>query len=453
MQTKELTSRSRAVPSARAPSPLYQRLPRGPHGLDPGEVARHQRARIHGAMIEAVACEGLQGTSVKRVIALAGVSRRSFYEHFANREDCFLATFDMLAGRALRRARRAFLETDGDLEERLRGAFAELASAIAEDSKGADLVLLEAQRSGAAAGGRLRAAITAGGAPLGRALRGLAPGVELPLPLLRAIAGGLHGILSANRRQVEEGAGGCDLPAAMLDWTLTFRQAPAGLIAAHARLWSPGGGSGAARRARVTRSWPRLDEAGRMRRAALRLALEETYDQVTPAQIADESLVPAEAFEAHFADRDDCFMAAMEALAGELVATVGSAQGTGLTWPEEVRVAMGALTEHLGARPLDAATIAEGAFAAGPRAARRNLELAVEIAGELTRGAPGRPAEAATVDAIAGAIWHTVGCLWATGRPRLLPFLSDYLAYVVLAPYLGGAEADGALAGAPPSGG
>ena len=72
------------------PRPLYRRLPRGPHQLGKRAVARNQRVRIHGAMVRALAAEGYDGVSVRLLIALAGVSRRSFYEQFAGKQDCFL---------------------------------------------------------------------------------------------------------------------------------------------------------------------------------------------------------------------------------------------------------------------------------------------------------------------------------------------------------------------------
>ena len=57
------------------------------------DVARNQRARMYGGMIEAVAERGYSRTTVAHVIGLAGVSRRAFYEQFANKEACFLATY------------------------------------------------------------------------------------------------------------------------------------------------------------------------------------------------------------------------------------------------------------------------------------------------------------------------------------------------------------------------
>jgi AcrR family transcriptional regulator len=101
--------------------PLYKRLPHGPHRLDRDQVVLHQRARIHGAMVEAVAECGYEGTSVKQVISLAGVSRRSFYEQFANKQESFLATFDLIAHQTAQQSRSAYLLAEGGLEERLRG--------------------------------------------------------------------------------------------------------------------------------------------------------------------------------------------------------------------------------------------------------------------------------------------------------------------------------------------
>ena len=55
-------------------SAMYRRLPHGPHGMGRDAVASHQRARLFGAMIEAIHRQGYKGTTVAHVIALAGVS-------------------------------------------------------------------------------------------------------------------------------------------------------------------------------------------------------------------------------------------------------------------------------------------------------------------------------------------------------------------------------------------
>jgi AcrR family transcriptional regulator len=53
-----------------------------------------QRGRLLEAMAEAVAEKGYAPTTVADVIARAGVSRKTFYEHFRDKEDCFLAAYD-----------------------------------------------------------------------------------------------------------------------------------------------------------------------------------------------------------------------------------------------------------------------------------------------------------------------------------------------------------------------
>ena len=44
-------------------------------------------------MIKAVNDNGFVATTISDLVAGAGVSRRSFYEHFANKEECLLATY------------------------------------------------------------------------------------------------------------------------------------------------------------------------------------------------------------------------------------------------------------------------------------------------------------------------------------------------------------------------
>src|SRR3954469_10320386 len=76
------------------PSQALSRLPRGRHAA-PREVVREsQRGRLLAAMATAVGEKGYGAVAVADVIAAAGVSRRTFYEHFHNKEECFLAAYD-----------------------------------------------------------------------------------------------------------------------------------------------------------------------------------------------------------------------------------------------------------------------------------------------------------------------------------------------------------------------
>ncbi len=74
-----------------------EQLPRGRHGLSRDEVLASQRGRMLDAICQAVAEQGYAGTSVADVIRGAGVSRETFYEHFDDKEECFLAAYDLAA--------------------------------------------------------------------------------------------------------------------------------------------------------------------------------------------------------------------------------------------------------------------------------------------------------------------------------------------------------------------
>ena len=76
------------------PSVTHDPLPRGPHRLAREEVMASQRGRMLEAMAEAVAEKGYAATTVADVIRRAGVSRRTFYEQFRDKEECFLAAYD-----------------------------------------------------------------------------------------------------------------------------------------------------------------------------------------------------------------------------------------------------------------------------------------------------------------------------------------------------------------------
>ncbi|MGN6201885.1 MAG: TetR/AcrR family transcriptional regulator [Solirubrobacterales bacterium] len=71
-----------------------QSLPRGRHGLPRELIVENQRARIVSGMIETVAEQGYGKATIANVIALAKVSRKTFYESFANREDCYRAAYE-----------------------------------------------------------------------------------------------------------------------------------------------------------------------------------------------------------------------------------------------------------------------------------------------------------------------------------------------------------------------
>ena len=103
--------------SSRARGGSDERRSRGPAGQQ--GVGEIQRARIVAAMGELVRERGPGAVTIAHVVARSGVSRRTFYELFTDREDCFLAVFDIAVARAAESVLPAY-EAPGKWRERVR---------------------------------------------------------------------------------------------------------------------------------------------------------------------------------------------------------------------------------------------------------------------------------------------------------------------------------------------
>jgi TetR/AcrR family transcriptional regulator len=409
-------------------APLYERLPRGPHQLGADVVAENQRRRIHGAMIEAVAANGYGRTSVKQVVTLAGVSRRAFYEQFANKQECFLATLDLIAAHTLARIAESYRASEGTLEQRLGIALASFAEIVRTNPKGSRVMLVDAPSAGPAGWARLTQTLATFESRLAASFAHAPDAAPLPGPVARAIVGGLR---RATFVVLVEGRAD-ELPAMvedMLSWALVFRTAAPSPLAG---------------RPQAVPTQLRLggeDDRARVLRSALDLAALEGYANLTPMRIADEAGVSIDTFFDLFDDMEACFLAAVRKLGEEVREAVSDPGLAGAQWPYAVRRALDALMRYFAARPANAQTIATGVFAMGQRAVDMGAQLAAEVAAKLTAGAPREPLTALAKEGIEGAIWHTIYSQTAKGGTSALPALSDYLAYVVLAPYLGAEEA------------
>lgn len=82
-----------------------ERLPKGRHSLPQELVVASQQRRLLRAMADAVAENGYAETTIADVVGRAGVSRKTFYERYDGKQECFLALYD--AGVAVLQARVA----------------------------------------------------------------------------------------------------------------------------------------------------------------------------------------------------------------------------------------------------------------------------------------------------------------------------------------------------------
>ncbi|HET6447989.1 MAG TPA: TetR/AcrR family transcriptional regulator, partial [Conexibacter sp.] len=91
---------------------------------------RTQRDRLLQGMAQTVARRGYAATPVAEVLKAAGVSRRTFYEQFADKEDCFLAAYDAFVARCTERVITAYHLGDG-WEQGIAHAYAALLRTLA----------------------------------------------------------------------------------------------------------------------------------------------------------------------------------------------------------------------------------------------------------------------------------------------------------------------------------
>jgi AcrR family transcriptional regulator len=125
-------------------------LPRGPHKLTRAEVVRSQRDRLITAMAEAMAENGYAQTSVADVLRRARVSRETFYQQFASKQDCFIAAYEQAAGAILAGLREASRGSGTQLE-RFGHAIGSYLDGLAAEPAFARVYLLEVYAAGPAA--------------------------------------------------------------------------------------------------------------------------------------------------------------------------------------------------------------------------------------------------------------------------------------------------------------
>lgn len=119
-------------------------------GREGGHVVEMQRRRLLLAFVEVLAEEGLEDARVGRVCKRAGVSRRTFYDLFEDREACFLAVVDAAIERVRQSVLPAHEEESLRWRERVRAALAALLEFFDEEPALARACLIEALKAGAA---------------------------------------------------------------------------------------------------------------------------------------------------------------------------------------------------------------------------------------------------------------------------------------------------------------
>jgi AcrR family transcriptional regulator len=175
---------------------------RGPFGTPPGRqlisrefVLHHQRTRLVHALAEEVVDKGYRDVTVASIVKRAGVARNTFYDSFANKEECFLAASDLAGEEAMRRIADAVRAAPPGWPERIRAGIAALLSFAASESALARVFVVESLSAGPAAAERYERTVRAVVPFFRLGRRSAKHGDSLPPTLEETIVGGIFWVV------------------------------------------------------------------------------------------------------------------------------------------------------------------------------------------------------------------------------------------------------------------
>jgi AcrR family transcriptional regulator len=155
---KRISSSRKRYGTRMAGPPLLTRDAVPPARMARADVAASQRARLLRATAEVAGEAGYAATTVGAVVARAGVSRKTFYEHFDNLEACFLAAYDATI-ETLRAGLSGALDTELSAREQGRRLLEAYLGLLASEPAIARTYLVEGFSAGPTASERRRVAL------------------------------------------------------------------------------------------------------------------------------------------------------------------------------------------------------------------------------------------------------------------------------------------------------
>jgi AcrR family transcriptional regulator len=264
-------------------------------------------------MLELAGDARYERVTVRSLTRTAGVSSRTFYRHFPNREECLASTIDSVGHEFLCRATRTKVEAAG-WHIRIRAALASLFGDLATQPKAARVLLVESLSAGRPARARARE-LTADLERLLAHLLATSPvAADPPRQVVAGIAAGIVRVATTTTLtgRAEELAG---ISVEVGNWVVAIYDKEVVTLSATER-------ESDRRRRREASPLPAemSSIAGhgdheRILAAVSRLATEGGFGALSVPKIRREAGVSRRAFDARFGDATECFLEAVESLA------------------------------------------------------------------------------------------------------------------------------------------
>jgi AcrR family transcriptional regulator len=414
-----------------------------------------QRERLIEAMISLAGQHGYQTLSIAQVSARAGVSSATFYEQFADKEECLLAAYRSVTEDTLTRMQSALEE--GEWARAARPAFSELLQSVQSDPDGGRVMFVEALTGGP----RLREELALVLGLMEQSSEQLldsapAGGSTLDIPG-RALMGAVRHVVSRHLRTHNEDRLS-ELTEDMLSWMGSYAvpaDGPRWSTGPEARMTVPATVEQARGSGAVAEEMPRLPRGrhglsagvvARSQRTRILLATASVtkskgYASTTVADIVSSAGVAKEAFYRHFSDKEEAFLEAQQHPTQHVLDTLVVAYFSAEQWPERIWRGLRTLLELIAGNPILAHLRLVECYAAGPAAIRRAEDITRSFTIFLEEGysqrEQARELPRLCSQTISGAIFEIIQREVGAGGVAEIPRLLPQLAYISIAPFLG----------------
>lgn len=398
-------------------------------------------------MIEAVARHGYATTTVKELVALAGVSKSAFYEHFADKQACFLATLDATMAEATRRVSAAY-RSPGDFRESMISGLAAFMNLVVEEPAAASLAAVESLKLGIAGVAHRERASETIELMARHSFDGAPPGREVSDVVLRAITNGVGGLVYRRIRagRIEELP---ELTELLVDWAIGYR-APDGEALTRAMAASElppledpmaipddsKAGWGEPPDSAFSRAT--LSQRERILRAAARVVVERGYASLNIPMISAVAGTSNQTFYEHFSDKHEALLGAFEVIAAEALGYALAAFQAAGDRPEAIGTGLRALTEYCASHRMFSRLAFFELPAAGPGALDRADFIMDSVTAflepDLAPSGIGGPPPKAILEAIGTGVWAVMQREIANDRGGALPTLAPEITRIALAP-------------------
>jgi AcrR family transcriptional regulator len=434
---------------------LYPVLPRGTHGIPTEQVAADQRARLQGAMLAAVAHSGYEKVTVKQLVSLAGVSRSTFYAHFADKEQCFLSTYDLIAATTSERIVAAY-RAQTDWQQRLHAAFESFVEIVIIEPESSRLVLIDALGVGPHVLEH-RERLTASFELMFRQSFDSAPQrATVTDTTIKAVVAGIRRVAYQRLRRGEPEQLR-ELTDVLMAWALSYHapgikapQRPPSSAAANSRPLHE-----ALKDTRIAALDPvaarkTLTQRERILHAIVTITSEGGYPALSIPAISKTAGTSNVAFYENFESKQQAFLTAFDEVMQRALTSASEAFLAAPDWPSAARETILALLEFVAQERVFARLAFFDILTGEPSAIVKAEESLDAFQVMFVPGLQAYPHVSEVVaEAIIGGIWNVLQHEVGHGRALQLPELAEELTYVTLAPFLGAKQAARIASGKP----